>query len=112
MSRHQIQVGANIEVIVGWDNPLNTYFCQVYDWQSRTAVQDEYDEPNWKCGQAPDQCTLAIDLIIELQHSPYREQIRAALTNELMTELINDKKVAQPRTPLQENTLRMLREVN
>lgn len=39
MSRHEIVAG-DIEVVVGWDPPLNTFFAQAWD-----RTKDE-DDPN------------------------------------------------------------------
>lgn len=41
MSRHQLKSLPRYEVFVGWDPPLQTWFCQVYD-RTRSETENPF----------------------------------------------------------------------
>ena len=100
MSRHTIPAAdANLTVVIGWDNPLQTFFGQV----TRNDAGDE-DEPVilWLGGSFAD-ITDPAELIIPL--SPY-----ATVTPEHIAQLIADRAahVGRPPTPTQLANLAVL----
>src|SRR5215831_8955452 len=87
-------------VVVGWDNPLGTFFGQVLD-PDRPLDQDE--TVYW-VGTRPFQIPTLDDLagLMEV-YAIIPEEIRAYLTR--------DQATSPPRTPLQEHMLKILAHV-
>lgn len=55
MSRHELTAPDNVEVIVGWDPPLNTFFVQVWDRKlPELAPASELLWVGWKPGEITD----------------------------------------------------------
>lgn len=101
MSRYRI-IGhrAEHEVVVGWDNPLQTYFVQVFP--PEPADPDEDERPLAWLGGFPDELPTLEALMKVLK--PY-----AALTQETMQQLSRDKRDAPPLSEIQAKTLAWLR---
>lgn len=49
MSRYTISEDEHLEVVVGWDPPLATFFAQEYD----PTVPDDENDCVWSCGHTP-----------------------------------------------------------
>jgi hypothetical protein len=68
MSRHRIEaLDAKHEVWVGWDRPLQTYFCQVYD----TKLPEDENPILWLGADRPRQVREPDGLVRALK--PYAE---------------------------------------
>ena len=94
MSRHEVKSveTGRFTVIVGWDNPLQTYFAQVWD----VKLQDENDEGCvfW-VGTHPGSVRRVSDLARVI--SGY-----AALPEDLARQLEQEQAESEPPTPLQQ----------
>ena len=94
MSRHEVK-SFNTEqftVIVGWDNPLQTYFAQV--WDSRLQDEDDKGGVFW-VGTHPGSVRSVSDLAQVI--SGY-----AALPEDTKAQLERDRSESEPPTPLQQ----------
>lgn len=92
MSRHIIQNKVTGDVIVGWDNPLNTFFCQIFDCDA----YDEDEELILQIGQSfSEYCDIE-------KFKKELEKHNIILTEEMIEILENDRETARPRTPLQD----------
>jgi hypothetical protein len=91
MSRYRIPVQQpNLTVIVGWDNPLTTFFAQVFD----PSIEEDADACLLWIGTAPE----VIPTIAALQ-----AQLTgwATIPPTIVDRLIHDQQTATPPTPLQ-----------
>jgi hypothetical protein len=80
MSRHQLpSARPRFEVFVGWDPPLQTYFCQVYD----TRRKEEENPILWVGTDKRTSWKEILDTI-----SPY-----AAVSREMAQTLLDDKRL-------------------
>lgn len=70
----------DLAVVVGWDNPMTTFFAYV----RRESAKDEYDPPLLWIGTQEKACLRAEDLVVPL--APY-----ATLTDELVDQLRADR---------------------
>ena len=100
MSRYHIPpCDPRYEVIVGWDNPMQTLFGQVFD----TTVQDKDDDAA---------CVLWVGLevqaITSLAHLQDALQAYATLPAEVVARLQHDQARTPPRSALQEQMLQWL----
>lgn len=100
MSRYVLQhpTEPNIKIVVGWDNPLQTYF-----FQRINESKDEDDENRinpWR-GLKPGEIPFMDDLVEQV--NPY-----FVLSAELRAKLRNDKTSSGQRTPLQQQMLDVL----
>ena len=91
MSRYSIpaqQLG--LTVIVGWDNPLTTFFAQVFD----PSIEDDEEACLLWIGTAPE----AIPTVAALQ-----AQLAgwATIPTDIVDRLLRDQHAATPPTPLQ-----------
>jgi hypothetical protein len=99
MSRYRIPAeNPQYEVIVGWDDPLETYFATVFD---TTVDEDEDDACVLWVGGA----LRALPTVALLQEAL---QGYAAIPEEVVVQLHHDAATTTPRTPLQEWLLQML----
>lgn len=118
MSRHHITDSSDTvanpryEVIVGWDNGLNTYFFQVWD---TNVTPDDFGSPDFSAGYIPDEVPDVPALVKRLTDIPIAPQVfvnsNKPLSNVVMLQLEFDKKQARPRTEFQETNLNILREM-
>ena len=94
MSRHEVNAfeTGQFTVIVGWDNPLQTYFAQVWD----AELKDEIDGGCvfW-VGTHPGSVRSVRDLAQVMS-------VYALLPEDLATELEQEKAASKPPTPLQQ----------
>jgi hypothetical protein len=99
MSRYPIPARhSRYEVIVGWENPLETFFCEVFD---RATAEDA----DTACILWDGTALRAIVTVEALQVSlhPY-----ATLSPEVLEHLRHDSAHAAPRSPLPEHMFRLL----
>jgi hypothetical protein len=84
-------------VVVGWDNPLATFFAQVFD----PSIEDDDEADVLWIGAAPQ----AIPTVAALQ-----AQLAgwAAIPSALMAQLTREQQAATPPTPLQRWVLQLL----
>jgi len=94
MSRHNVTAFNTqpFTVIVGWDNPLQTYFAQV--WDSQLKDEDDGGCVFW-VGTHPGSVRTAQDLAQVV--SGY-----AVLPEDLVTQLEQDQAESEPPSPLQQ----------
>lgn len=116
MSRYNITYNSDTvanpryEVVVGWDNGLNTYFFQVWDTNNRP---DDFGTPDFSAGYIPDEVADVPTLVEKLKDLPIAGQVfvdpNKPLSNLAILQLYLDKKNALPRTTFQQSMLDMLR---
>jgi hypothetical protein len=98
MSRYSIPAQhAALTIVVGWDNPLQTFFAQVFD---PSVEEDEEADLLW-IGTAPQ----AIPTVAALQ-----AQLAdwATIPADVVDRLSRDQQAATPPTPLQRWALQLL----
>ena len=103
MSRHTIpSLVQGLTVVVGWDNPLHTYFAQV---SRDNAAEDEDPLVLW-LGAEPNQVLYPQDLIAPL--TPY-----AVLGDDAIAQLRADRAACLDRSPsiLQRASLNVVKRV-
>jgi hypothetical protein len=97
MSRYPIPAqDPRYEVVVGWDDPLDTFFGQVFD---TTAGEDEEACVYWE-GAGYRACQTVDALQASL--SPF-----ATIPDPVVAQLRADQQHAVPRSPFQEQLLRL-----
>lgn len=85
MSRHEISAGnPAYKIIIGWDQPLKTYFIQVIDRKIEDAGNDDHDKFVYWAGFEPREIYEIEDLVRHAR--PY-----ANIPYELRTTLYGDK---------------------
>ena len=92
MSRYQLpHTGPTLHGIVGWDNPLTTFFAQVFN----ASIEDDDEACVLWIGTAPE----AIPTVAALQ-----AQLAgwAAIPPDIVDRLTRDQQAATPPTPLQQ----------
>ena len=104
MSRHEIPArDRSLSIVVGWDNPLQTFFAQVA--QPKAPDDDEDDDPMllW-VGTEPREVVTVEDLARHL--APF-----ADLSDETASQLRADRaaKLGQPPTATQQEMLGFIR---
>lgn len=99
MSRYVVQKNSELEIVVGYDNPLQTFFIQVID-----VVKDKADEDDcikfW-AGVTPGEINDIQTL--EQTLKPYLEN----LSPDIKERLRQDYETRQPLTPLQKLATRL-----
>ena len=98
MSRSSIPAqDARFTVVVGWDNPLTTFFAQVFD----PSIDDEVEADILWLGTTPE----AIPTVAALQ-----AQLAgwATIPVDIMDRLTRDQQAATPPTPLQRWAIQIL----
>jgi hypothetical protein len=98
MSRYSIPTqDPRLTVIVGWDNPLATFFSQVFD----PSIEDDDEAELLWIGTAPE----AIPTVAALQ-----AQLAgwAIIPADIVDRLIRDRQAATPPTSLQRWALQLL----
>ena len=97
MSRYRIPAeNPQYDVIIGWDDPLETYFATIFD----TTVDDDAACVLWE-GAA----LRALPTVDALQACL---QAYATIPEEVVAQLHHDAATTTPRTPLQERMVQML----
>jgi len=104
MTRHTLlkekSGGETKEIVVGWDNPLNTYFLQVMISDSiRDVVYDAI-------GERPNEYKALKPFVDACMNKGYE------LGPDIVSKLKNDKNTALPHTELQKRMLRILDSMN
>ena len=92
MSRYRIPAqDPGLTAIVGWDNPLMTFFAQVFD----PSIEEDADACLLWIGTAPE----AISTVAALQ-----AQLTgwATIPPDIVDRLVRDQQAATPPTPLQQ----------
>jgi hypothetical protein len=98
MSRYKIPADdPRYDVIVGFDDPLDTFFGQIFD----TTVPEEDDNCVLWVG-ATLQALPTVDVLQDCLHA------YATIPPEVMAQLRHDHATTRPRSPLQEEMLQML----
>lgn len=102
MSRYVIKHDEHHEVVVGWDNPLQTFFAQVYDLKATEDDLGEGDEVMlvW-VGTQPRQIT-DIDKLREFVYN------FAVIESDVRQKLESDQLNAIPPTPLQQHFIKLM----
>ena len=99
MSRYQLSAtDGNHEVIVGWDNPLETYFINVRDTRTTEDEDDRFVLQRGNCRQEIPTVTDLIPLV-----SPY-----ASVPEKVALALSRDYAERTRPTPLQERMIAMM----
>lgn len=91
VSRHIAKTSAEKTVIVGWDNPMQTFFLQV--WEPEITK----DEPTYSRGDLPRAVPTVEDLNTAMDDAGL-----SGLTDDLILKLRRDREGSPPRTDLQE----------
>ena len=92
MSRYSVPAqDPNVTVIVGWDNPLTTFFAQAFD----SAIEEDAEACILWIGTAPQ----AIPTVAALQTHLAGW---ATLPADIVDRLTRDQQAATPPTPLQQ----------
>jgi len=92
MSRYRIPAqDPGLTVIVGWDNPLTTFFAQVFD----PSIEEDADACLLWIGTAPE----AIPTVATLQAQLVGW---ATIPPDIVDRLVRDQQAATPPTPLQQ----------
>lgn len=92
------------DIIVGWDNGLQTFFYQVYD-NSRPV--DEYDTPHYAAGYEPNELPSAAAMLQSLEKLPCW-LTPLELPSGVLMDLEDDKARARPLTAHQKTVLQLL----
>ena len=98
MSRYSIPAqDTRFTVVVGWDNPLTTFFAQVFD----PSIEDEDEADILWLGTTPE----AIPTVAALQ-----AQLAgwATIPADIVDRLTRDQQAATPPTPLQRWAIQIL----
>jgi hypothetical protein len=99
MSRYQIPAqDPRFDVVVGWDSPLATFFCQVFD--TTTDADDDTSCVFWEGSEVQSIPTL------DALHAHIRPF--ATIPEATCAQLRRDQEHATPRSPLQDMMLRMV----
>jgi hypothetical protein len=99
MSRYRIPADdPRYDVIVGWDDPLETYFATVFD-----TTMDEDDDA--ACMLWEGAARRALPTVAALQDCL---QAYATIPPAVRAQLHQDRATRRPRSPLQEQMLQML----
>ncbi len=77
MSRHLIRSDEQFEVVVGYDDPLDTYFVQVYDIPAQKADPDGEDVLIVWAGEMPAEIT-DVYVVVALV-APYKKMNEAEI---------------------------------
>lgn len=91
-------------IVCGWDNPLGTYYAQVWPWPEPKLEDGEEPTMDAWLGTMPDQYPAVLDLADALL--PY-----SAIPMEIEAALERDGSLRTPRTALQERICDLLRHV-
>lgn len=91
MSRHIASTSAEKTVVVGWDNPMQTFFLQVWE----PEVTEE--APTYSRGDLPRAVPTVEDLNTAMDDAGL-----TGLTDDLILKLRRDHDSSSPRTSLQE----------
>ena len=98
MSRYRIPAqDPRLTVIVGWDNPLVTFFAQVFD---ASIEEDEEADLLW-IGTAPQ--AIPTVAVLQAQLADW-----ATIPADIVDRLTRDQQAATPPTPLQRWALQLL----
>ena len=102
MSRYRIHTlnSDRHETFVGWDNPLQTYFAQVYD----LSASDEDDSISFWVGEKPQEVT-SVD-VLEEKVRPF-----AVIPQEIKEKLLRDYQERTQPTPLQRMMSELFRNI-
>lgn len=92
----------NQSVVVGWDNPLQTYFAQVYD-----SNVDEDENPVLWLGAMPGR---EIDSVADLQLKLVESGYVTCIPLNIQDQLSREKVTASRPTPLQQTVKNMFRQ--
>jgi hypothetical protein len=99
MSRYRIPPNdPRYEVIIGWDDPLETYFATVFD----TTVDEDDDTA---CVLWEGAALRAMPTVDVLQACL---QAYTTIPSEIRTQLHHDRTNSRPRSPLQERLLQLM----
>jgi hypothetical protein len=91
MSRYRIPAqNPALTVVVGWDNPLQTLFAQVFD----PSIEDEEEADRLWIGTALQEITTVAALQAQLAGW-------ATIPADIVDRLLRDQQTATPPTPLQ-----------
>lgn len=105
MSRYRLS-GNPLEVVVGWDSPLQTFFLQILD-----PTKDEEEEIIHWVGMRPGELPTVADLDQALDcHAALTSGI--ALSPELRRQLDEEKTNSAQPTELQQRVIEMFRQVS
>jgi hypothetical protein len=98
MSRYRIPAhDPRYEVVVGWDSPLETFFCQIFD----TTV-DEDDETYCVLWEGMTFQSISTLDMLQTHVSQF-----ATIPEAICIQLRSDQEHATPRSPLQNRLLRL-----
>ena len=101
MSRYSIPAyDPHYEVVVGWDSPLATFFCQAFD-----TTADEDDETSCVLWEG---MTFQSIPTLDMLHAHVGQF--AAIPEAICMQLRSDQEHATSRSPLQDTMLRMFQE--
>ena len=95
MSRYEVEAlnAEQYAVIVGWDNPLQTYFAQVWDLNLLDEVEDDESCVAWVGAEVRSVPTVAA---LAQAIAAYAE-----LPADIAAQLGRDREASEPPTPLQ-----------
>ena len=98
MSRYQILAhDPRYEVVIGWDSPLETFFCQAFD-----TTADEDDETSCVLWEGMTFQSIPTLDILQTHVGQF-----ATIPEAICIQLRSDQEHATPRSPLQDRLLRM-----
>jgi hypothetical protein len=99
MSRHTVrQSDPHLTIVVGWDNPMQTYFSHIYD----DRIPPNRTDCVFAVGVREGELRTPVDLAIALASW-------VDLPVGLLQQLWEDEQDSLPRTALQEQMLRLFR---
>lgn len=98
MSRYVIPAhDPRFEVVIGWDNPLETFFCQAFD-----TMADEDDETSCVLWEGTTFRSIPTLDTLQARLSPF-----ATIPEAMGVQLRCDQEHATPRSPLQDRMLHL-----
>jgi hypothetical protein len=100
MSRYVLQTIENRTVVVGWDNPLQSFFCQ--DFKNYNTLEEELI---WDIGNKYGECPDPDSFIKTIEENGYY------VSYDVCVALYMDFAGRKGLTPLQENLKKMFDEV-
>src|SRR4051794_11726297 len=102
MSRYTFEgKEVDIEIVVGWDNPLQTFFVQVWNQEESKDPYCGIDEPAFWAGATTGEVRTLEDLL-DLVES------YGAVPDEVVRDLQRDHAARTPLTPSQEHLRKLL----
>ena len=99
MSRYETETDT-YRIVVGWDDPLQTFFVQVYALNNDEDADD--DIVMWR-GAAPDDKIATFDELNRI----LMEQILPIIDDDIKADLQRDQKNSKPPSPLQTRMRRL-----